>query len=239
MNSLFDFFFPRHCILCGTRHRLLPESNLCQPCKADFSLNLNCCGHCAVPMNEADNPLQQSLCGQCLISPPEFDYCWSPFVYGQPLEWGIQQLKFNARLMFAPLLSELMIQQIPAHLLAQQKADAIIPMPLHPARLKQRGFNQSLLLVKPLARKLGIKIDSQSCQRLKNTEHQTGKNARQRKQNLRSAFKFDNRNNYRHLVIFDDVVTTGSSVSELSKTLKSSGVDRVDVWCLARAEKYK
>ena len=95
-----------------------------------------------------------------------------------------------------------------------------------------------MLLVKPLASVVDVKIDSVSCLRTHNTEHQTGKSARQRKQNIKGAFKFDNHKSYRHLVIFDDVVTTGSSVSELCKTLKKSGVDRVDVWSLARAEKY-
>ena len=180
---------------------------------------------------------KEMVCGNCLKTPPAFDTCWSPFIYTQPLEWVIQQFKFNANLMYAPLLSDLMIQQIPAFLYQQQRPDAVIPMPLHYKRLKHRGFNQSLLLAKPVAKVLGVPVDSVSCQRKHNTDHQTGKNARQRQLNIKGAFQFNNHNNYQYLVIFDDVVTTGSSVLELSKTLKLSGVSRVDVWSLARAEK--
>lgn len=238
MNGLLDFVFPRYCLLCGARSHLLARCYLCADCHADFVVNHTACGRCGVPMALQQVKPEELVCGQCKKSPPVFDLCWSPFIYAQPLEWVIQQLKFNDKLSFAPLLSELMIQNMPASMLRQQKPDAIIPMPLHDKRLRQRGFNQSLLLVKPLASVVGVKIDSTSCLRCLNTEHQTGKSARQRKQNIKGAFKFDNHKNYRYLVIFDDVVTTGSSVSELSETLKKSGVERVDVWSLARAEKY-
>lgn len=238
MKGLLDFIFPRHCLLCGTKHHLLATNYLCEGCHADFVVNNTPCGRCGIPMVVQQAHSEGLVCGQCQKSPPVYERCWSPFIYAQPLEWVIQQLKFNDRLSFAPLLSELMIQNMPASMLKQRKPDAIIPMPLHNKRLKQRGFNQSLLLAKPLASVVGVKIDSSSCLRCSNTEHQTGKSARQRKQNIKGAFKFDNHQNYRYLAIFDDVVTTGSSVSELGETLKKSGVDRVDVWSLARAEKY-
>lgn len=160
-------------------------------------------------------------------------------MYAQPLEWMIQQLKFAEKLNFAPLLSNLMCEHLPLTHYQQHPPDVIIPMPLHSRRLKQRGFNQSQMLVKPLAELLGVPVDSHSAQRLRDTEHQTGKNVRQRQLNMKGAFSFDNKCDYQYAVIFDDVITTGSSVTELCKTMKRAGVSRVDVWSLARAERLR
>lgn len=237
MNSILDFFFPPRCLLCGVSKSLVSGCFLCKACEGDLKLNQNACVHCGIPLDSASLHSASIICGQCQKSPPNYDCCWSAYIYAQPLEWMIQQLKFNAKLAYVPLLSELMIHHIPKYLYEKQRPDVIIPMPLHANRIKQRGFNQSLQLVKPLAKLSGLKLDSTSCQRQRDTEHQTGKNARQRHQNIKGAFTFSNDNNYKHVVIFDDVVTTGSSISELSKTLKQNGVNRVDVWCLARAEK--
>jgi len=240
MNKLLDFIFPPRCILCGESQGLLGQTPLCTDCYADLHVNQLACSRCAIPLQEKGLRADVShICGECLLSPPVFDVCWSPFIYAQPLEWMIQQLKFNAKLIYAPLLASLMMRHLPEALTDNNVPDAIIPMPLHRQRLKQRGFNQSQLLAQPLARHLGLKIDVNSCQREHATEHQTGKTARQRKQNIKGAFSFNNHQQYRHLVIFDDVVTTGSSVAELSRVLKLAGVNRVDVWCLARAEKVK
>jgi len=126
---------------------------------------------------------------------------------------------------------------MPRSIYDEARPDVIIPMPLHNRRLKQRGFNQSQLLIEPIAKALQIPLDLKSCRRILDTQHQTGKSARHRQRNIKHAFKFINRKNYKHVVIFDDVVTTGSSVSELSRELKQAGVIRVDVWSLARAEK--
>jgi len=239
MKKILDFFYPPRCMLCGGSHHLVYKGQLCEGCASDIHLNDPACRICAVPLTTTDS-LQQSssdICMQCIKMPPVYDVCWSPFVYAQPLEWMIQQLKFNAKLSYASLLSALMAANLPRHIVDEVRPDAIIPMPLHNKRLKQRGFNQSQLLIKPLAKTLQIPLDLTSCQRVLDTQHQTGKSARHRQLNIKHAFKFINRKNYKHVVIFDDVVTTGSSVSELSRELKRAGVLRVDVWSLARAEK--
>lgn len=237
MKPLMDFFFPPRCLLCGVSAALLPNCHLCVACAGDLKPNLKACSCCGIPLDSQPHTNEKIVCGQCLKSPPYFDNSWSAFIYAQPLEWMIQQLKFNAKLAYASLLSELMIRHLPRELLVSPRPDAVIPMPLHNRRLKQRGFNQSVYLARPLARLLKLHLDATSCKRIRDTEHQTGKNARQRNKNIKGAFEFNNTKKYQHLVIFDDVVTTGSSVSELSRTLKQSGVERVDVWSLARAEK--
>ena len=239
MKKILDFLYPPRCQLCGGAYDLFYAGQLCAPCAADFRLNESACRVCGLPVGvpKISLPHQISICSACTKKPPVYDSCWSPFIYAQPLEWMIQQLKFNAKLNFAPVLSSLMSARLHQGLYKNNKPNAIIPMPLHNVRLKQRGFNQSHLLIKPVANALNLPIDINSCERVRNTEHQTGKNARQRQQNIKNAFTYKNEHNYQHVIVFDDVVTTGSSVSELTKTLKQSGVKRVDVWCLARAEK--
>ncbi len=263
MSTLLSFFFPSRCLLCGDTDNLPTDTFLCCACAADIKPNINACAYCAEPVSEW---VQQGprVCARCLSEPPVYDLCWSPFVYAQPLEWMIQQLKFAEKLTFAPLLSRLMMTHLPLPYLAlshlalphltpshltqthptsshypQHLPDAIIPMPLHNKRVKQRGFNQSQMLAEPLAALLAVPIDMSSARRVRNTEHQTGKNARQRQLNMKGAFTFDNKHDYQHVVIFDDVITTGSSVTEFCKTIKRAGVPRVDVWSLARAERIR
>lgn len=243
MQSLLNFLYPPQCQLCGStealQHTGLQYNYLCRPCYQDIQLNSLACSLCAIPLSHTQittSQLNPKICAQCTKTPPVYNTSWSPFIYAQPLEWMIQELKFNAKLNFASLLSSLIMHNLPPNLI-NNKPDIIIPMPLHPRRLKQRGFNQSHLLARPIAKLLNVSIDITSALRIRDTEHQTGKNARQRKQNIKNAFTFNNHKNYQHAVIFDDVITTGSSVSELTLTLKQAGIKHVDVWCLARAEK--
>lgn len=236
MGTLLDFLFPPRCLLCGDTCHLLSKQYLCDACLGDLRLNSSACACCAVPLDAAGAYEEGHVCGKCLTAPPVFDKCWSPLVYAQPLEWMIRQFKFNDKLVYGAFFASFMIRCLPAFK-SDDMPDAIIPMPLHRHRLKQRGFNQSLIIARALVQATGIQVDDKSCRRVRDTEHQTGKNSRERKLNIKGAFEFENHRNYKYLIILDDVVTTGASVSELSKVLKRAGVARVDVWSLARAEK--
>jgi ComF family protein len=189
------------------------------------------CSRCALPLTAASNHL---ICGQCLQKAPVFDAAWSPFIYAQPLEWMIHQLKFNAKLMYAKLLAELACDYLPQ---LDEMPDCILPVPLHSSRLRTRGFNQALELARPLAAALSVPLETKGCRRLLHTAPQTGMDARHRRKNIKGAFSFENSAGYDYVVVFDDVITTGSTVSELVRVIKRTGVRRVDVWSLARAEK--
>ena len=225
LSNILRVIYPAHCYLCAK-----PQSKrgLCQACAHDLPLNLSSCYRCALPL-----PSGTLVCADCIQSPPAFDKVWSPFIYAQPLEWMIQQLKFNHKLYMAKCLAEQMWRHRPE----QVSAECIVPMPLHPRRLRQRGFNQSTVIAQELSRLSGIPVDNM-CQRRRNTQTQTGKTAAQRKRNIRGAFYCHTLGKpYRQVIILDDVMTTGSTVMELSKTLKQSGVEQVDVWSVARAER--
>ena len=112
--------------------------------------------------------------------------------------------------------------------------ERLLPVPLHPARLRQRGYNQSLELARPLSRQLDIALDRSCFQRILNTPPQADLPRRQRLHNLRGAFRLSPPPEARHVALVDDVVTTGSTVNELARLLLRAGVQRIDVWAVAR-----
>ena len=237
-------FLPRVCCVVNGWERLIPIDLMPRTVLASACVPAvtRICHRCAIPL-PVDYAAEHRLCADCLQQPPPFQYSTSAFVYGQPLEWMIQQFKFNAQLMYAPLFAGLWLDYLhrqPGQADARGVLpEALLPMPLHPARLRQRGFNQSFMLAASLSKALQIPLSTRHCLRIRDTPHQTGKSARQRRRNIKGAFEFVNKPRYRHLAIVDDVVTTGSSVSELTRQLKRAGVQRVDVWSLARAGKNR
>ena len=146
----------------------------------------------------------------------------------------IPQLKFNAKLAQVKVLANLMVLRKPV---LTTLPDCIMPVPLHRQRLRQRGFNQAVELARPLARELNLPLDLSSCFRVRATLPQTGMKAAQRRRNLRGVFQFSNDKNYRYVVLFDDVMTTGATLNEIAQLLKRNGVQRVEVWSLARAQR--
>ncbi len=114
------------------------------------------------------------------------------------------------------------------------RPDCIIPVPLHRRRLISRGYNQSVELARPLARQLMVNLDTHSCKRIRNTIPQSDLPAKKRRGNVRNAFSVTEGISYRHVLIIDDVITTGSTVNELARTLYRAGVTRVDVLACAK-----
>ena len=113
---------------------------------------------------------------------------------------------------------------------------ALIPMPLHPRRQRERGFNQALEITKSISRHLDIPIIKNAVIRSKNTLSQTTLSAKERKKNMRQVFELTDKTiQYHHVAIIDDVVTTGVTVNELAKTLKRANIDQIDIWACARA----
>ena len=112
--------------------------------------------------------------------------------------------------------------------------ECVIPIPLHTQRLRERGFNQSLEIAQLITKTLNIPLDYSLCKRNKATPFQSGLTAKQRKLNLKNAFSITKPHQYKHVAIFDDVVTTGTTVNELAKQLKKSGVEIVEVWAITR-----
>ncbi|MCU7843961.1 MAG: ComF family protein [Candidatus Thiodiazotropha sp. (ex Monitilora ramsayi)] len=143
----------------------------------------------------------------------------------------ISSLKFRQRLQLVEPLAKLMIDRLNV---TQDLPEVLIPVPLHPTRLRERGFNQSLEIARLLTKDLLIDLDWRSVKRVRPTPAQTGLSEKGRRRNLRSAFAVSEELQASHVVLFDDVITTGATLTELSRLLLRSGVKQVDIWALAR-----
>jgi ComF family protein len=144
----------------------------------------------------------------------------------------VSGLKFNGRLADGRLLAALLGEHLEAAKVPLP--DLLIPVPLHRERLRERGFNQALELARPLGRRFDIPLDLHSIRRQRETAPQSGLERKARRRNLKGAFILTRELEAKHVALVDDVVTTGSTVSELARMLKRGGVQRVDIWALAR-----
>lgn len=222
------WLYPPFCLLCA--RRCPAERELCRDCAGDLPWNRHACPRCALPM-PAESGAQ--LCGQCLKSPPAWDSAASPLIYDWPLDQLLQRFKFHADLATGQLLGELLAEFLAA--MPGAKPDAIVPVPLHSARLRERGFNQALELARPVSRRLHLRLETRLCLRRINTAVQSKLDARERWRNLRDAFEVRGAIAGRQLAILDDVVTTGATVAALGQALREAGAAGIQVWSLARA----
>lgn len=228
-GHLEHWLFPAACVLCGKPGE--DGRELCADCLNDLPYNSVACPRCALSL-----PVQAAagnLCGRCQQNPPAYDRAFSLFQYTHPASKLILRLKFNAKLNMARLLGELMAAHLQQQ--AQTLPQLIIPVPLHRSRLRGRGFNQALELARPVARKLGIPIDYQSCVRTRKTAVQSKLPAKDKHANVKNAFSVIRPIHARHVAIVDDVMTTGHTLEEVAKVLRKAGVERIDVWVVARA----
>jgi ComF family protein len=185
------------------------------------------CSRCALPLPRA------SLCGRCQRRPPAFDRALAAFEYQPPLDALIKRLKFHGDLRLARLLGTLMADHITAS--AEGGPEVIVPVPLHVARLRQRGYNQALELARPIARRLAVPLAWRFLSRVRATDPQTDVPAKLRSRNVRNAFAVTPDFAARRVAIVDDVMTTGHTVDELARTLRRAGATEISVWVCARA----
>ena len=209
------------CVLCGTRVR---GKLLCPDCADDLPhLPVERCPQCALPSPGG------LLCGACLKTPPRFEHCEAVYHYAFPLDVLIQQCKYAG----AQELAELFAEALAQRLADLPLPDLIIPMPLHPARLRERGFNQAL----EIARRLGDRLNQpchHACRRQRDTPPQAGLDLKARKRNLRGAFICDEDLTGKRIALLDDVMTSGSSLNELAKAARRAGAMEISAWVVAR-----
>ena len=207
---------------------------LCPGCEKDLPKNDCHCIICSVPFVSSHNQQDVLICGKCQKSPPHYTTSIIPHIYSSPLKQLITQFKFHHNLSYAPVLAHSFIESVKER--KNILPECIIPVPLHSERLRERGFNQALELARIISKQLKIPLDYSLSQRNKATPFQSGLSAKQRKQNLKNAFSIKKSKTYKHVAIFDDVVTTGTTVNELAKQLKQNGVEIIEVWAIARTE---
>ncbi|OGS75736.1 MAG: phosphoribosyltransferase [Gallionellales bacterium GWA2_55_18] len=210
------------CVLCGSMSR---EGLWCAACDDTLPyLDAAYCPSCALPTPTGE------ICGQCLKHPPLFAHTTAVFGYTFPLDKLIQAMKYGEQLALAYAFAEKLAHRIDK----TELPDCIIPMPLHPAKLRERGFNQSQLLAAKTACGLGIELLPNACQRVRDTLPQSALPWKERKKNMRDAFCCDADLTGRHVALVDDVLTTGASLNALAGAVQKRGADRVSAWVVAR-----
>ncbi len=207
-----------------------PAWGICSRCSAALSPS-SCCERCGLPAAQG-----VTQCGRCLQNPPPWDKLIFVTDYQPPLNSLIHRLKFTGATALAPALARLILLKVIAAVRAGSvpKPEAIVCVPLHSRRAWRRGFNQSALLAAPLARWLQCDYQHAAVRRVRATATQHELSARLRRGNLKGAFRVEFPVAGRHMVIVDDVVTTGSTVAEIARLLKKQGAATIQVWCLCR-----
>lgn len=228
LRRLDESIMPPRCVFCGTRRRP-GERSICQGCLSDLPWAVNACALCAAPVGAA---LPHGVhCAGCQRRPPQFQATIAPLLYDFPVDAGLKALKFGRSLHYAPAFAELLLAQLPRF---SSDIDALLPVPLHWRRQAFRGFNQATELSRPLAKRCGLPMIG-GVSRGRATAFQSGLSTAQRRRNLRNAFVVKKDLYNRHVLIVDDVVTTGETTRQLATTLIEHGVQKVSVLAVARA----
>lgn len=230
--ALADFFsglgaalLPWRCLVCGGPGAA--GQDLCPDCRHDLPWNTCACARCGLPL-----PHPAPRCGRCIRSRPPQAATSAVFRYAPPLDRLLLRFKFHGDLAAGRLLARLLAQG----LAGAPRPAALLPVPLHRRRLRQRGYDQALELARPLARELALPLLDGRLQRRRATAPQSELDARARRGNVRGAFHLGRGPALPdHVVLFDDVMTTGATLSEAARVLRRAGVARVDLWVAARA----
>ena len=207
------------CLLCGA-----PSPEVwCTACDASLpTLDTAHCPVCALPTFDG------AVCGQCLKRPPHFKRTVAVYAYAFPLNKLVLALKYGEKFHLAKQLGDRL-----AHCVSVQP-DCLVAMPLHPERLRERGFNQSLQLARHIGQQLGLPLLAFACQRVRNTPSQSTLPWKERGKNMHKAFICSAEVAGKHIAVVDDVMTTGATLNELALALLNAGATEVSVWVVAR-----
>lgn len=221
--------WPARCLVC--REAGSGSRDLCQACADALPWNRSACARCAIPVPAYPDAGSAQVCGACLRAPPPLHAARAAFRYAFPLDRLLPRFKFHYDLAGGRLLAQLMAQAF----IDVERPQALLPVPLHRARLRTRGYDQALELATPLARALQLPLLRDALLRARDTAPQSRLDAAQRRRNLRHGFSVGAGATLpAHVALVDDVMTTGATLHAAANALHRHGVGRVDAWVCAR-----
>lgn len=231
---------PPRCVACGAAcqehgpvmHRPL---DLCPGCLQQLPFNHQSCQICALPLTGTEG----LVCGACLRRPPHFQQAVCTFRYEYPLAQLVRSLKYGGRLAVARVVADLMAEHLQTQLSDNAPPDCLVPVPLHAMRFCHRGYNQVIEVGRLLSRRLNVPLRTDVVERTRATLEQAGQSRRKRRLNVRGAFRVCMESPPARIALLDDVITTGSTVNELARVLTRAGVEHVQVWGIARANRSR
>ena len=214
---------------CPTCHLRAAHANrgFCADCQPLLPWIIIGCEICGVELYEV------GVCGSCQTRPPYYDHAVIPFQYRAPVSAQIQTLKYHRQLRHAGSLAAMLCRRVWQD--PHPAPDVLIPVPLHPRRLRQRGYNQALEIARFVGRELGVEVSHRLLARIKDTMPQVGLGERERRRNVKGAFQTTTTDLPAHIALIDDVVTSGSTINVAARALKDAGVSIVSVWAAARS----
>jgi ComF family protein len=216
-EKLASILFGGNCFLCRGRAQGL----LCPECDADLPrLDFPLCPRCALPSPGG------ATCGRCLAGKPAYDATRAALAYDFPADALVHALKFRGELALAGLLGRFLSGRIEG-----DPVDCVVPVPLSPRRLRERGYNQAVEIARHLARP-GLELAL--CERTRESRPQMELPYDERQRNVRGAFRCTRALVGARVAVVDDVMTTGATLDELARTLKDAGAVHVSNWVVAR-----
>ena len=235
LNFIQFWLFPSVCIVCKTAGQ--PDIDLCACCRSALPQTENPCPGCALPLPPGITP--GSSCGACLSGRKVICRTFAPFAWEEPVCGLVSQFKYRHKFQNARVLCELLLEQLHEAYSAHELPELLIPVPLHASRLRERGFNQALMLARQLGKDLDLPVNTNLVRRVRHTPPQQGLGARERRRNLNGAFALWGPipKTVKSVAIIDDVCTTMTTVITLAKLLHRHARQPLDihVWALARA----
>jgi ComF family protein len=230
-----DCLFPPLCHSCREPLHDSRKVRLCDSCLAGVTpLESPLCPLCGYPFLHAS--CSDHLCGACTLASPSFDAARGALLFDGPVRELIHQFKYSGKTMLRRPLALLSADHL-GQFVSESRPDMIIPVPLHKKRLRQRGFNQAILLGEIFAGRWQLPLLRNHLRRVRWTEPQVNLSATERLENVRGAFAVSGASDFsgKRILLVDDVYTTGSTVKECAKILKHAGAETVNVVTVARA----
>lgn len=220
--------FPRRCPVCQEAVEERGE-RICMICRTKLPyIKGHFCAKCGKPLLLKE----QEYCQDCTRKPHRFERGRAPFVYDAVMRESIAGYKYGGRREYAAFYAEEILRRCAKDLI-QWRAEALIPIPLHPSRRRRRGFNQAELLARELSKRSGIPADAGVLIRRKKTRAQKELNDQERLTNLKDAFSVRKGSvPYQNIILIDDIYTTGSTMDAASRVLKENGAKNVYFVCI-------
>jgi ComF family protein len=236
LDPLLDLVFPAVCPVCATRSDDAVHRPFCAPCWASLPVGLGPgCPVCGEPFPGLAGALP---CEACRRRPPPYAFARAVAAYKDGMREAIHAMKYGGRAVVATPLGRLLAEAAPDALPAPpaEWAEALVPVPLHPTRLAERGFNQAELLAAPCAARWRVPVLGRALVRTRATPPQTDLDAAARRANVRDAFRVPRAAAIagRRLLLVDDVLTTGATAGAAAGALRAAGAAAVGVLALAR-----
>ncbi len=226
---ILERIYPGRCLLCAADLQHPGDSAaLCPDCHAELPRNKHACPGCALPVTGGTT----AVCGGCQRHPPHFDRAIAAFSYLSPLDHLLGRFKHAGNLTHGRLLAELLAGHLER--VGPPLPEVILPTPIHPARLRLRGFAQCTELARHLSKKMGIPWDGEALTKQRPTPPQQGLDRAARRRNVRGSFACTRDLPWRHVAVVDDVITTGSTADEMARVLRRAGVHEISIWAVAR-----